>query len=224
MPLVAKAGVLWCLVALLALGSWGARACTFHLEEEQIALSKADIVRATTGNLIDSPISLFTHGGETYWILPSVLHRRGEAFVYHAVTKGPLSEPTRELIGDWPEDDFFEGDIGMKWVTNTYQHPDGVLAFVHTEYAGPGQYYGKKITTSDGKTKTLRGPGHSRIGLAWYPHPDPDNTPPTFRYLGHIIQPHREKRFEAWNVHGTPYLIHTINGEEWFYIYFFDAP
>jgi hypothetical protein len=199
-------------------------ACRLDLIEEGTALSTDEIARTTEGGAIDASISMFAHGGKRYWILPVVHLAKGTATVTHVVTEGDANDPDRRRLGAWSERDFFGDAPGMKWVTNTYQDKDGVLAFVHTEYAGPGQFFGATIVGKDGKPKTLRGPGHSRIGLAWYAKPDPERKAPQFRYLGHIVAPFDEQRFEAWNVHGTPYVIRREGGEDWFYLYFFDTP
>lgn len=201
-----------------------ARTCTLTQTGKAVALSAGDIARLAPGGVVDASISTFRSNGKQYWIVPTARLAKGKAFVNHAFTEGPSDDLDARHVGTWSEEELFGKAPGLKWITNTYQAKDGVLAFVHTEYALPGEYFGKIITGPDGKKKKLRGPGHSRIGLAWYPNPDPAKAAPKFQYLGHIIAPYRELDFEAWNVHGTPYVVRRDGGEDWFYIYFFDVP
>ncbi len=214
-------------VAVLLAGSvpaYDAQTCTLTQTSKAVALSNKDIARLAPQSAVDASISTFRTVGKQYWIVPTVRLAKGKVFVNHAFTEGPPDDLDARHVGTWSEEELFGDAPGLKWITNTYQAVDGILAFVHTEYALPGEYFGKKITGPDGKKKTLRGPGHSRIGLAWYPDPDPAGAAPKFQYLGHIIAPYRELDFEAWNVHGTPYVVRREGGEDWFYIYYFDVP
>ena len=199
-------------------------ACTVTPIEETEALSTADIRRLAGPGFVDGSISTFSARGNRYWILPTVRFAKGTALVEHIFTKGPVHDIDAVKVGKWPEQELFGDAPGLKWITNTFEADDGVLAFVHSEYVLPGQYFGATVIGKDGKPRKLRGPGHSRISLAWYPKPDPENRAPKFQFLGHIIAPFDELRFDAWNVHGTPYAVHTIDDEAWFHVYFFDTP
>lgn len=228
MRVPAKKMAVWAVsLAMLALGllsGANAQTCTVMQTGKSEALSAKDIGGLLKNSSIDASISTFHSAGSQYWIFPMVHHEKGMAYVNHVFTKGPPGNLNAKKLGVWDEASLFGDAPGMKWITNTYQDKDGVLAFVHTEYALPGESYGISITPPDGKPTKRPGPGHTRISLAWYSAPALEQRAPKIQFLGHIVAPFDELRFPGWNIHGTPYVIRRENGEDWFYVYYFDAP
>jgi len=170
--------------------------------EAETLLTRRDITKLTRGDIIDAPISTY-------------------------ITKGGVDDikNTDNISGIYNQSKFFnESDKaktstkGYKWITNTYQTDDGVLAFIHSEYTGPDDHWGMPCMAIGKTTKCA--PGTSKIGLAWMPNTANSTAAPRFNFLGHIAGfPADQLHF---NVQGTPVYIVNKNGIDYFYILFSD--
>jgi hypothetical protein len=148
----------------------------------------------------DGSLSTFRIGKQNYWLLP--LWDRVQGGIVHAKTQGSLARPFKRLAWVKRSGDLFRSHDprvdGNLWIMNTYQAPDGLLAFVHVENAGASGAAGQ--------------PGRGRIGLAW----STDNAE-TFTYLGPVIVPEGDP--DSHNIQGIPYIVR--NG--YFMVYYHDT-
>ncbi|HVY84754.1 MAG TPA: hypothetical protein VG943_06455 [Caulobacterales bacterium] len=140
---------------------------------------------------VDAPLTSFVHDGVRYWINSNSQQT--------ALYRGGLDHPFQHLLWARPTPQVISDPTrsgGRFWITNLYQDPSGLLAFIHTEY---GHMQGRTYKT-----------GRGRVGLAW--SADGQH----FAYLGHILSPSGDPA--EYNVQGVPYLIRG----GYFYVYYKD--
>ncbi len=192
-------------------GSLGSGGSSVTYSDPGVVASHADIVAATPDgtNIIDAPLVSFVVAGERRWIASTVKwfdngDGEDDFHVYHMLLSGGLDRPLTtlhstkrqwELFSNWT--DF----PGRWWIVNSYQDGDGILAFVHVEFAAGMNEGGVQ-----------RRFGRARLGLAWS-----DDGGASFRYLGNIIVPENDP--VDFNVEAAPYVIK--DGQ--FHVYFRDS-
>jgi hypothetical protein len=166
---------------------------------------------------VDSPISTFTHGGIRYWFHTN---SRDASFppgyeTQHQKLRGSLDAPFGVTVWNRTTPEIFcnlpafctlpPSPYELWWIVNTYQHADGLLAFIHVEGASETHNRG-------------------RLGLAWS-----TDGGEHFRYLGHIVIPFADPTSPnlpdpsdpagtGFNPEGVAYLV--ANG--YFYAYYKD--
>lgn len=203
---------------------------------------------------VDASISTFDVGSQKYWLIPSVKWETNNQVnvgpvVSHALVSDAGNYPD-ELINSssnvlrFDEIKFFEdsGALGIssghKWITNTYGHTDGILAFVHAEWTEVNyETCVHSVSSCENNippthSHTGQPPGHSKIGLAWYGNPSTTSleqissgisSGPVFKYLGHIASNYSFPNGNTgFNVHGTPYVVKNELGIDYFYMYMHD--
>ncbi len=153
--------------------------------------------------VMDISLSTITSGSTRYW-LGSVWNTRPDVGgIWYSKMIGGLDRP---LAGsDWKMRSHTQvfpnttaATHGLFWIANVYQHPDGVLAFIHVEGApeGPGD--------------TCPNDQCSHVGLAWSV-----NGGYSYTYLGKIISANPE----STNIQGIPYVVK----DGYFYAYYHDG-
>ena len=198
--------------------------------DETILFSKADIERLTDGNIIDAPISTFLWNGKNVWLLPTARQYNDipveHLVLSHHLTIGSVKDPAQADIGEFSQRDFIvdsdnaiSGTKGYKWITNTYQTPEGVLGFVHSEYTDVDDHW--HMACDPWVKKKQCAPGNSKVGLAWMKTPAGIDEKPQFKYLGHIAGYSGDRRH--FNVHGVPWFINIENGKEYLNIVYHDT-
>lgn len=217
------------LAVLIALATpvtaFGADQCKLKVAPPQTVFNERAINVLTRGDNIDAPISSYRWHGQDYWILPSAQQIGGKLFLTHSITTPPGTSGGDRVLRVLSQQKLFEdsktavtGLKGYKWITNTYQTKDGVLAFVHLEYTGKNDSWGMPCAIVQHKTRCA--PGNSKIGLAWMDTRGKFDGTPKFKFLGHIAG--HNPRVPHFNVSGTPYLINKVGGVEYLNIYFTD--
>lgn len=161
--------------------------------------SHADVVAATPPgtDIIDAPPVGFVVGGQRRWLLATVKWFKDpggndDFYVYHASLEGSLDRPFQSLRSTRRQWELFSNSSafpGRWWIVNTYTDGNGVLAFVHVEFADG--------LTSGGSALRF---GRARLGLAWS-----DDGGDHFRYLGNIVVPENDPA--DFNVEAAPYLV-----------------
>jgi len=192
-----------------------AASLTYNPVLDKEVVSEAKEAANISGGHIDASISQYTYQGTRHWIFPSAPDPAGGISVFYEFSTGLINNPLIPVVNSGREDTLVvppdnpnNSDTGgYKWITNTYQDSTGVLAFVHAEHV---------LQPPNG----TKGPGNSRIGIAWADGAPTNGSAPVFTYLGHVIKPNTDPYH--FNVQGTPYLIHNDNGTDYFYIYFHD--
>jgi hypothetical protein len=210
-----------------------AQSCKLEVSkhDETILFSKIDIETLLDGNIIDAPISTFRNEGKNVWILPTARQYNKIPIerleISHRLMSGKVKSPHKADFGEFFQKDFMSsstsatsGTQGYKWITNTYQTPEGVLGFVHSEYTAEGDHWHMSCD-SWVKLRVFCAPGNSKIGLAWMPTEAESDKKPHFVYLGHIAGFTGERKH--FNVHGVPWYINTEDEKEYLNIVFHDT-
>ena len=142
--------------------------------------------------VIDEPFSTHIFGGTQTWLQSTDW---GDT---HLKFTGSLDDPcSGTLLWVKTRAELFanlSSTPAHPWVINTYRHTDGLLGFIHVEFAGANEKKG-------------------RIGLAWSTD-DGD----TYTYLGDIISPYEDPDMDGGFIQGVPYFIK----DGYFYIYYND--
>ena len=194
-----------------------------HSDAGTVILDAPLIDQLTRGNIIDAPITLLRED-PAIWILPTAMQQNGKIYLSHTLVKGhfdDLSDAEYCIVNE--HDLFIVPDHlknnGRHWITNLLHTDEGVIAFLHSEYTGEGDFFGMQGIMFD--ERETRAPGRSAIGLAWLPKDRYDAEIYQFDYLGHIATycsdvPH-------FNVSGTPMYVNTDEGVEYINILFSDV-
>lgn len=195
-----------------------------HTEPGTVVLDASFIDQLTRGKIIDAPVTLLREDPPV-WILPTAMQQNGKIFLSHTFLKGylgDLSDAQYRVINEhelFSVPEHLKGqNNGRHWITNLLHTEDGVLAFLHSEYAGENDFFGMPAIKLDGAE--IKAPGRSAIGLAWLPKDRFDAEHYRFDYLGHIATygadiPH-------FNVSGTPVYVTRHDGVEYVNILFSD--
>lgn len=154
---------------------------------------------ALKGMQPDGSLSTIRGSSGNYWVFP--FWKKGYGEIVHGFSRGATLDQLGSFATVKRKGELFRGTTdrdGTLWILNTYQVPDGVLAFIHVENAdrsgGPG----------DG--------GKSRVALGWS-----RDGGSTFQYLGPIIIPFQDPK--THNIQGVPYVVR----DGYFHIYFHDT-
>lgn len=196
-----------------------------HKEAGTIVLDSALIDQLTRGNIIDAPITLLRESPPV-WILPTAMQQNGKIYLSHTLLKGylgDLSDAEYAVINEFElfsvPDHLSNKNIGRHWITNLYHHEDGILAFLHSEYAGDDDYFGMPSIICNGRR--VFAPGRSAISLAWLPRDRLDNDLFNFIYLGCIAT--YSASIPHFNVSGTPVFVNFDQGVCYINILFDDV-
>lgn len=175
-----------------------------------VVASHDEIAAATPdgADIVDGPLVSFVVGGERRWMTTTVRWFRDGAGeddfnVYHMTFAGDLDRPLRrhvETRTQWELFTNWDAFTGRWWIVNTYQAGDGILAFVHVEFADGLRPGGARPQF-----------GKGRIGLAWS-----NDGGHSFRYLDDIVVPEGDP--PDINVEGAPYLVR----DGFMYVYYQD--
>jgi Ricin-type beta-trefoil lectin domain-like len=140
--------------------------------------------------VLDAPLSTYVDGGGTrLWYHSLNFGNTHQRFI------GTLDAPFGTKTWEKTRAQLFTNNSsidGQPWIISLYNHPDGVLAFLHIESAGSNGHKG-------------------RIALAW--STDNGNT---FKWLGNIVIPYGDPDLANGFLIGCPYLVKDGN----FYVYY----
>ncbi len=186
------------------------RPADFSYSTPGLVASHDEIVAGTPdgADIVDGPLLSFMVGGERRWMMTTVRWFRDDAGeddfnVYHVTFAGDLDRPLRrhvETRTQWELFTNWDAFTGRWWIVNTYQADDGILAFVHVEFADGLRPGGARPQF-----------GKGRLGLAWS-----NDGGHTFRYLDDIVVPEGDP--PDINVEGAPYLVR----DGFMYVYYQD--
>lgn len=174
---------------------------TITVSSPTLVIPHADIDRVASsfGGWLDAPLATVQLGGAQYWL-------KSDSFKM-AKVQGTLEAPFGTIVWNKTTSDVFsvlpvlpvaDGTRRGYWIVNTYQAPDGILAFVHIEHPR-------------NPTPTTYDTGKTRIGLAWS-----SDGGDHFTYLGDILSPYTDPATS--NIQGSPYIVK----DGYFYTYFTD--
>jgi hypothetical protein len=153
-----------------------------------VAAKATEMTRLGMGCL-DAPFAHFGAGDQTnrVWFHTWDWGKRNQRFI------GTPDRPCGTLVWNKSREQLFKNSSsidGKVWIMSLYSCGDGILAFLHVEFAAPGN--------------------KGRVALAW--STDGANT---FTWLGNIVAPYLDKDLTGGFIIGVPYLVVG----SYFYIY-----